>query len=184
MKPRNKQAIDDARIYSSEIIGDDPLARLKSWEKLAVSHMRGAGGHGFIIRNVDGPAGSVATRAAHTLPQWLAWMDYLERKRVPHLFLISWGVATMPAEWPWLFDRPEADATDHWQRIAQNVLAKRADELSRRKAEPRAKLQPMYWRQPEAKPYSETPEEAFKRRLKEYVAAPVQISSKLKEILG
>lgn len=114
------------------ISGDTKWARLDSWLAIARSHMELAGGYGFVIRNLEGQRGSLETRAPHTLPQWLAWMDYLDRNQVPHAFLDSFGLGTMPCEWPWLFDMAEEDRGDHWRAQAGATLRRRETERSKR----------------------------------------------------
>lgn len=134
-KPKARQSSSAGSPGSSgphRISGDTKWARLDSWLTIARSHMELAGGYGFVIRNLEGQRGSLETRAQHTLPQWLAWMDYLDANRVPHAFLDSFGLATMPCEWPWLFDMAEADRSDHWRAAAVDALRQREAERSKR----------------------------------------------------
>lgn len=168
------------RSGSREISGDTPDARLHSWSELAASHVRGAGGFGYVIRHIEGPKGSLATRERHTLPQWLAWMAYLDSKGVPHAFLDSLGVATMPGEWPWLFDVTELENRAHWAAQADGVLAEHDRKVSRRNA-PRASVQSVYRaagyrpRMPYAEP-EEAPQPPLEERLAKYAAEPVSLS--------
>ena len=96
----------------------------ETFHEAAKAFIKAAGG-GFIIRHVEGPQGSIATGRTHTLPQWLAWMTYFDRKRIPHAFLDKWGLGTVPAEWPWLFDLAEVDEADAYRKMADDLIAER-----------------------------------------------------------
>lgn len=114
------------------IAGDTPSQRLLSWTALAKAHVHKAGGTWSIVRQLDGPSGSIATGRPHTLAQWLAWMDYFDRMGVPHTFLDYYGVATMPAAWPHLFDTAETARQAHWNGRAEAALAHHDRELAER----------------------------------------------------
>ena len=64
----------------------------------------GANGEGFVIRSVEGMNGERATRQPATDAQWIAWTNYWTAKGIKHAFAVKHGVATVPSEWPELFD--------------------------------------------------------------------------------
>lgn len=104
--------------------GIDEQVAKEPFVDAAKAFIKAAGG-GFMIRHVEGPQGAIATGRPHTMPQWLAWMTYLDRRKEPHGFIDRWGVATMPAEWPWLFDLAEPDEADAYRKWADDYLAER-----------------------------------------------------------
>ena len=75
-------------------------------------------GEGFVIRALDGPSGSFATRYSATEPQWRAWTSYWDEKGIyqkTHAAQ-SCGLATVPCEWPEDFD-VEARSSDRGARL-------------------------------------------------------------------
>ena len=83
-------------VDSGEITAQTYVAR-------ALEFARARGG-GFVIRAIEGPEGSVATRQPATEPQWIAWMLYLGSLGVPTVYARRRGMTTVPCEWPEDFD--------------------------------------------------------------------------------
>ena len=104
------------------ITGEDALDRLATFLRWSVDHIRN-GGKGFMVRALDGEEGSIATGFEPTLPQFLAWVAYLDEPRVPHTNLDRHGHGMMPAEWPWFFDVAERDQTAYFEGLAARVMA-------------------------------------------------------------
>jgi hypothetical protein len=129
----------------------------------AKAFIAGNGGEGFVIRAREGAKGSLATGEPATEAQWIAWIRYFEargifRNRSGQIaaFAKSFGMATVPAEWPELFDleaetsdrlatlptrRPLAPFADRQRGVAMlkatgERLAKLADPLRRPKPKP------------------------------------------------
>ena len=75
-----------------------------NYSERAIAFIRGCGGNGFVIRAFEGGKGSLATRIPATEPQWIAWIKYFRSKEIPQAFTISRGMATVPCEWPEMFD--------------------------------------------------------------------------------
>lgn len=66
--------------------------------------VKGRGG-GFVIRALEGERGHWRTKEPATEPQWIAWLAYFERIiELAPTFLRSYGLATVPCEWPEDFD--------------------------------------------------------------------------------
>lgn len=98
--------------------GAQPSAGITSenYGERARAYIMANGGAGFVIRGRLGERGADATGKPATEPQWIAWIAYLRGRGVAVRFSARMGLATVPAEWPELFDR-EAPTSDRFAQI-------------------------------------------------------------------
>ena len=147
---------------------------VERWPAFAATH----GGLKMIRRRADATGTFHATEA-----RWFAWMTWMQGHGIPTRYVLSVGVATVPADWPEDFD-PRAEPSDRDFRfpssdftmpqrraeIAQG-LRDLSDSIDRRNYDPRRKDNPM--------PKPETPTERLERLRANYAAAPLAPSSDL-----
>jgi hypothetical protein len=84
--------------------GSDGPITAQNYEERAIAFVRMNGGEGFVIRAYCGPKGSLESKFPATPAQWGAWMEYFDAKGIKRKFAVAHGMATVPAEWPYLFD--------------------------------------------------------------------------------
>lgn len=70
----------------------------------------------FVIRAFEGDKGSIRTRELATEPQWIAWRSWFISKGMPVGFMTAHGLATVPSEYPELFDK-DAPVSDPFARL-------------------------------------------------------------------
>jgi hypothetical protein len=129
---------------SSSIRGPSPGVTKENY--LVRSRAFMCGQDGFVIRAAEGEKGD-ASKA--TDAQWIAWMRWFDQKKIPSAFTKSYGLATVPCEWPEDFDSdaPYSDRSlrlptiDHSEtmygrRLPKHLRPQDMDTASRRPRRP------------------------------------------------
>ena len=99
----------------------------ESYPGMSLAFIRAAG-RGFVI---VGDALQATPSMPLTIREWGAWMAYFLAKRIPHAYVKSKGLASVPARWPHLFDadwRPGND--EHAADIFESKAARQTRALS------------------------------------------------------
>lgn len=120
MKPRNRSD------NGPNVPPPDGAITAANYTERAIAFMKRSGRHSGehpVVRSVEGQCGSAETGKPATPEQWRAWIAYLERLGVPTVAARKLGVMTVPAYWPWEFDRtaPEEIPDEPWQPERRKV---------------------------------------------------------------
>jgi hypothetical protein len=82
----------------------------RNWGEVFGAAIRARGGVGFVIRNQEPKIAGPATPA-----EWHAWMIYFEDHGISTRFMRSYGVATVPTQWPEDFEAGREESDRGWQ---------------------------------------------------------------------
>ena len=93
----------------------------ENWTSKALAFMGGE--DGFVIRAVEGERGEIFSKQPATDAQWIAWGKWFDRKHIPVNFIRSFGCATVPCEWPEMFDGDMLMSSDRFATLERRPLA-------------------------------------------------------------
>lgn len=126
MKLAKRNSGADSKSLTGDVTADSYADRCSAF-------IQACGGRGFVIRAIEGPRGSDATGEPATEPQWMAWMDYFAAKGIGMRFTVSFGLRTVPSEWPEEFDY-SWPASDRLARLPRPkpIDVARSEEIGRR----------------------------------------------------
>jgi hypothetical protein len=90
------------------------------------------GAEPFVIRALDGEKGAIRTKMLATEPQWIAWRAWFISKRISTRAMDAMGLATVPIEYPELFDHdwPTSDPFARLPRRGPQEMDRMSGRLS------------------------------------------------------